>query len=79
MYEYKEKHVAPRTVDFITRTAQGRRVVRVYLDLPTPRLTAFNELSSSERHPALLWLTEILTLVERAKEICNLKGSSNED
>lgn len=72
MFEYSIRHVSPRLVEFYVRTVQGHRIIRVFLDLPTPRIVAFNE-SSSERHPAVLWITEIDTLVRQAKEICGME------
>ena len=72
MFDYTVRHIAPKSVEFCVRTVQGHRIVRVFLDLPTPRIMAFNE-SSSERHPAVLWITEIDTLVRQAKEICGME------
>jgi hypothetical protein len=69
LYKYIERHVAPRTVEFYCRTPQGHRVVRVYLDTPTPRIVAFNE-SSLNRTPAAMWLSEVALLIARAKRIC---------
>ena len=71
MYDYEARQFAPKAVEFFVRTIQGHRVVRIYLDLPTPRIIAFNE-SSSDRDPAVLWLTEIHLLLARAKEICDM-------
>lgn len=68
MYDYIHKLVAPQVVEFQVRTLQGHRVVRVYLDLPTPRIMAFNE-SATHRSPAMLWLTEIEELIQTAKGI----------
>ena len=71
MFHYTIRYIGPKSVEFYVRTVQGHRIVRIFLDLPTPRIVAFNE-SSSERQPAVLWLTEIDTLVRQAKEICGM-------
>ncbi len=66
MYDYIERHIASNIVEFYVRTAQGHRVVRVDLSNPSnPRITAFNETISS-RTPALLYMTEIQNLIDRA-------------
>jgi len=75
VYNYSSKLIAPRTVQFQTRTAQGHRIVTVYLDSPTPRFVAFNE-RSAVRTPATLWLDEIERLITCAKEICKIKGDT---
>ena len=72
MFDYTVRHIAPKSVEFYVRTVQGHRIVRVFLDLPTPRIMAFNE-SSSERHPGVLWIKEIDILVRQAKEICGME------
>lgn len=69
MYDYIERHIAPNTVEFYCRTPQGHRVVKILLDSPTPRIVAFNE-NSMTRTPAAMWLTEVHSLIERAKEVC---------
>ncbi len=67
-YEYIERVIAPSVVEFYVPTGQGHRIVRIYLDLYNPRFEAFNE-SSSKRTPATLFLQEVLTLIERARQI----------
>ena len=71
MYDYEARQFAPKAVEFICRTVRGHRVVRIYLDLPTERIIAFNE-SSDDREPALLWRSEIDMLIKKAKEICDM-------
>jgi len=67
-YRYIERLVAPRIVEFYTRTSVGHRVVRICLDTTNTRITAFNE-SESQRSPATLFLEELLSLIERANEL----------
>ncbi len=67
-YEYIERVIAPSVVEFYVRNNQGHRVVRIYLDLHSPRFEAFNE-SSSKRSPAILFLQELLLLIERSRQI----------
>lgn len=69
-YEYIIRHPAPRIVEFYCKVGQYHRVIRVMLDLPTPRILAYNE-SSVDRSPAQLWLPEIIECIETAKEICD--------
>lgn len=72
MYDYTFHRIGPKAVEFYVETLQGHRVVRVFLDLPTPRLIAFNY-NSTERLPAHLWLDEIETLLKKAKEVLGMK------
>lgn len=67
-YEYIHRVIAPSVVEFYTKQPQGHRVVRIYLDTHNPRITAFNE-SSSSRSPATLFLQEVHELIERARDI----------
>jgi hypothetical protein len=69
-YEYRERHVAPNVVEFVVLTPQGHRVVRIFLDSHNPRFTAFNEVDC-KRSPAILYLQEVLILIDRARQIVN--------
>jgi hypothetical protein len=69
MYHYTAQLRAPRLVEFQAKTPQGHRVVRILLDNPeNPRHVAFN-VSSSARSPAMLFHSELLSLIEQAREI----------
>jgi len=70
MYQYISRIVAPSVVEFYTPTPQGHRVVRIYLDVLNPRISAFNE-TSSTRSPATLFRQEIDELIDRARLIVN--------
>ena len=65
-YKYIEQLTAPNTVEFYVSTPQGHRVVRITLDNVDPRIMAFNE-TDSQRFPALLFLSELVDLIERSK------------
>lgn len=68
-YDYIERKVAPKVVEFYVSTPQGHRVVRIYLDVDSnPRFTAFNETNRS-RTPATLFLKEITALIKRATNV----------
>ena len=66
-YNYVGRHVAPQTVEFTVRTAQGFRVVR-FLGVGSgdPSVMAFNE-SNFQRTPAILYLSELDDLLSRAR------------
>jgi hypothetical protein len=69
-YEYIERVKAPSVVEFYAPTPQGHRVVRIYLDSHNPRFEAFNE-TDCTRTPAILYLQEVLALIERARQLVN--------
>lgn len=75
-YDYIHRIVAPSIVEFYTRTSQGHRVVRIYLDSLNPRITAYNE-SSATRSPATLYRQEIDELIERARKITDPKKKNS--
>lgn len=79
MYDYKVRTPAPRIVEFFCRTHQGHRVVRIYLfDPKNPRVMAFNE-SSCERSPAMLFMSELETLLQRAQNILENNNEQVQD
>lgn len=75
MYEYRERIRAPRTVEFITPTLRGHRIVEIYLGEDI-RITAYNE-SDCQRSPALLFMSEIEILIERAKSLTGRTTNEN--
>lgn len=70
-YNYIERHISPQIVEFYVRNPQGHRIVRIYLG-PYPSIVAYNE-SNSQRTAATLYLKEIESLIERAKQITQRK------
>lgn len=67
-YTYIERLTAPNTVEFYVATPQGHRVVRISSVNNDPRITAFNE-SNRTRTPAVLFMSELVDLIERAKKL----------
>ncbi|MHA2265704.1 MAG: hypothetical protein ACXAEN_25210 [Candidatus Thorarchaeota archaeon] len=85
-YDYISRVMAPGIVEFYVPTPQGHRVVRIILGGPDVRIQAFNE-TGKTRAPALLYLEEVLLLIETARRLLDpnyspsqvKKDSSNED
>ena len=66
----------PGYVEFSQSLPSARRVVRVLLSTPTPRISAYVERpGSSDKAPISLFLSEVLSFIKKAcavsrKEVC---------
>ncbi len=69
----EQVEITGMVVTFSQTAGIGKRIVRVFLCSPTPRIIAFS-LVSGEAEPASLWVDEIENLVSRARLIL-AKGS----
>ena len=62
----EQVEIAGNVVTFSQTAGIGKRIVRVFLCSPTPRIVAFT-LVSGEAEPASLWVDEIESYVSRAR------------
>lgn len=74
-FQYIERLISKNVVEFYAKTLSGHRVIRIYLNHPTPRVLAITE-RAAKREPALIYLDELRDLLKRAREICFSENSN---